>query len=242
MTMKCLIHLLNGKANVNSMLQLIVTRNFGIKDMSLLDENGHGTHTSSTAAGNFVDGANYFGNANVSAAGVAPRAHVAMYKICDFFCLESYILAGLDAAIEDGVDVISYSLGSDDNLPFYDDNIAIGMYSTMEKGILLSCSAGNSGPVESVTNGAPWILTVGASTTDRKISAVAVLGNGAEYEGESAFQPMNFSRKLLPLVNGSDCEWLDTIDVQGKIVLCDTSGHISRSNKGEAVKMKVVLA
>ncbi|KAM3340375.1 hypothetical protein P3S68_030245 [Capsicum galapagoense] len=144
-----------------------------------------------------------------------------------FFCLESYILAGLDAAIEDGVDVISYSLGSDDNLPFYDDNIAIGMYSTMEKGILLSCSAGNSGPVESVTNGAPWILTVGASTTDRKISAVAVLGNGAEYEGESAFQPTNFSRKLLPLVNGSDCEWLDTIDVQGKIVL---------SNKGEAVK------
>ncbi|PHU05195.1 hypothetical protein BC332_26017 [Capsicum chinense] len=184
----------------------------GMKDTSPLDENGHGTHTSSTAAGNFVDGANYFGNANGSAA------------------------AGLDAAIEDGVDVISYSLGSDDNLPSYDDNIAIGMYSTMEKGILLSCSAGNSGPVESVTNGSPWILTVGASTTDRKISAVAVLGNGAEYEGESAFQPTNFSRKLLPLVNGSDCEWLDTIDVQGKIVLCDTSGHISRSNKGEAVK------
>ncbi|XP_060174520.1 subtilisin-like protease [Lycium barbarum] len=217
--------------------KLIGARNFAQPDMLPSDEDGHGTHTSSTAAGNFVDGANFFGQANGTAVGVAPRAHVAMYKVCYVDCLEYNILAGLDAAIEDGVDVISISLGSTESEPLYDDNIAIGAYSAMAKGIFVSCSGGNSGPEKgSVINGAPWILTVGASTADRKISAVAVLGNGAKYEGESAFQPRNFSRKLLPLVNGDSCELLNTSYVKGKIVLCDTSGFSSKTEKGGVVK------
>ncbi|PHT36513.1 hypothetical protein CQW23_24213 [Capsicum baccatum] len=223
----------NVTTNCNK--KLIGARNFAHN--SPLDENGHGTHTSSTAAGNFVDGANYFGNANGTAVGIAPRAHVAMYKVCYFSCLESNVIAGLDAAIEDGVDVMSISLGVDVSPPLYDDYMAIGAYSAMEKGIFVSFSAGNYGPDNgSVINGAPWILTVGASTTDRKIRAVAVLGNGAEYEGESAFQPTNFSRKLLPIVNGNACELLNTSDVKGKIVLCDTGGYKSRTTKGGGVK------
>ncbi|PHT98283.1 hypothetical protein BC332_32803 [Capsicum chinense] len=217
--------------------KLIGARNF-VPDMSPSDENGHGTHTSSTAAGNFVHGANFFGNANGTAVGIAPRAHVAMYKVCYLDCQESNVLAGFDAAIEDGVDVISISLGLDESPPLYDDYMAVGAYSAMEKGIFVSFAAGNDGPGNgSVINGAPWIVTVGASTTDRKISAVAVLGNGAEYEGESAFQPTNFSRKFLPLVNGNDCDvLLNLSNVQGKIVLCDTSGYSSRIDKGRVVK------
>lgn len=74
----------------------------------------------------------------------------------------------MDAAVEDGIDVLSLSLGRL-SINFYADNIALGAFSAMERGILVSCSARNSGPSNfSLSNEAPWILTVGASTIDRK--------------------------------------------------------------------------
>nr|CAD1844560.1 unnamed protein product [Ananas comosus var. bracteatus] len=157
---------------------------------------GHGTHTAGTAAGNFVKKANVLGNGNGTAVGMAPYAHLAIYKVCQSIgCLASDILAGMDAAIDDGVDVLSLSLGGD-SLLFFNDVIAIGAFSAMEKGVFVSCAAGNSGPTNStLSNEAPWVLTVGASSMDRKIKATVKLGNGQEVEGESAFQPAHFPSK-----------------------------------------------
>ncbi|KAI3828939.1 hypothetical protein L1987_03051 [Smallanthus sonchifolius] len=214
---------------------------------SPLDEEGHGTHTSGTAAGNFVDGANVFGMANGTAAGMAPLAHVAMYKVCDSSgCFDSAILAGMDAAIEEGVDVLSLSLGGG-SFPFYEDSIAVGAFSAIQKGIFVSCSAGNSGPVNSsLSNEAPWILTVGASTVDRNIRATVYLGNKDLLDGESLFQPKGFPQKFMPLVypglnGGQDAAWcapgsLKNIDVKGKVVVCDRGGGIARIDKGQTVK------
>ncbi|KAL5098924.1 hypothetical protein RYX36_003251 [Vicia faba] len=229
--------------------KIIGARNF-VKNSSLpFDDIGHGTHTASTAAGRPVQGANVFGNANGTATGMAPDAHLAIYKVCNNNgCTESAILAGMDAAVEDGVDVLSLSLGIP-STPFFEDGIALGAFSAIKKGIFVSCSAANGGPAyATLSNEAPWVLTVGASTIDRKIEAVAKLGNGAEYLGESVFQPKDFASTLLPLVyagalNTSDDSILfcsptsmENIDVKGKVVLCELGGLVERVDKGQAVK------
>ncbi|KAK6137641.1 hypothetical protein DH2020_028567 [Rehmannia glutinosa] len=228
--------------------KIIGARYFNSFDDSPLDDKGHGTHTASTAAGNFVKGANVFGNANGTAVGIAPLAHLAIYKVCSLFCSESDILAAMDTAVDDGVDILSLSLGGS-SFNFYNDFIALGAFSAMEKGILVSCSAGNSGPFNfSLSNEAPWMLTVGASTIDRKIRATAVLGNNETFDGESTFQPTDFPQTLLPLVyagmlNTSDpslpyctAASLNRTDIRGKIVVCEIGGFITRIAKGRAVK------
>ncbi|PHU05198.1 hypothetical protein BC332_26020 [Capsicum chinense] len=242
MILECLIHLLNGKAIMSSTLQLTVIRNLLEPEilcricplrMKIGTEHILQAQLRGTLCMVLI-----FLVMLMAPVGNAPRAHVAMYKVCYLNFQEFNVLAGLDVAIEDGVDVISISLGLDESPPLYDDYMVVGVYSAMEKGIFVSFAAGNDGPGNgSIVNGAQWILTVGTSTIDRKISAVAVLGNGAEYEGESACQPTNFSQKLLPLMNGNDCDvLLNLSDVLGKIVLCDTSGYSSRTDKGGVVK------
>ncbi|WCJ26111.1 Subtilisin-like protease [Euphorbia peplus] len=214
-----------------------------------IDVDGHGTHTASTAAGNFVYGAEVLGTAEGTAAGMAPYAHLAIYKVCfgdpDDDCPESDVLAGMDTAVSDGVDVLSLSLG-EESKPFFQDNIAIASFAAIQKGIFVSCSAGNFGPSNStLSNEAPWILTVGASTIDRRIVATAKLGNGAELVGESVFQPSNFPTTLLPLVyagmNKPESAFcgegsLSGMDVKGKVVFCERGGGIGRLFKGEIVK------
>ncbi|XP_023747227.1 subtilisin-like protease 4 [Lactuca sativa] len=235
--------------------KLIGARSFTIGAMASnisrtpIDEFGHGTHTASTAAGRFVKNAEAFGGAaGGTAVGMAPYAHLAIYKVCsNGDCPDSDILAGIDAAVADGVDVISMSLGLEEKLPFFHDNIAIASFAAVEKGIFVSCAAGNFGPINgTATNLAPWVLTVGASTTDRKIKATAKLGNDKEFDGESLFQPKGSpSSTLSPLVyaganekqdsklcvNGS----LEGMDVKGKVVLCER-GVTARIDKGEVVK------
>ncbi|KAG6780992.1 hypothetical protein POTOM_013872 [Populus tomentosa] len=231
-----------------------VTTSSLVQEISILpgkppiDGHGHGTHKASTAAGNPVPGASFFEQYNGSAVGIASSAHFAIYQVCSEFvsCSKSDILAGMDTAVEDGVDVLSLSLGGP-SVPFYEDSIAIGAFGAIQKGIFVSCAAGNSGPFnESLSNEAPWILTVGASTVDRSIRATVMLGNNAQYDGESFYQPTNFSSFLLPLFyagsNGNEsaafCDpgSLKDVDVRGKVVLCERGGYLGLVNKGQQVK------
>lgn len=148
------------------------------------DAIGHGTHTSSTAAGRAVGGASYFGLAEGEARGAVPEARIAMYKVCwlGYGCSGADILKAFDDAIADGVDIISVSLGSGFPFEYYEDPIAIGSFHAMKNGILTSNSAGNAGPFPiSVANYAPWSLTVAASSIDRKFVSNVVLGNGNTY-------------------------------------------------------------
>ncbi|XP_072962600.1 subtilisin-like protease [Typha angustifolia] len=213
---------------------------------SPVDHDGHGTHIASTAAGSFVDGAAVLGHAKGTAAGLAPRAHLAIYKVCYDTCLSSDVLAGIDQAIADGVDVLVTAIGARAD-PFYDDEMAIGTLAAVSHGIFVSTSAGNDGPHEgSVENGAPWLLTVGASTMDRTVRSTISLRNGRTIDGESAYQPDNFPAIQLPLVypgttgnsRAKTCAdgSLDGINVRGKIVLCETGGVNTSIEKGTVVK------
>ncbi|KAJ0446434.1 putative cucumisin [Helianthus annuus] len=191
--------------------KLIGIRSF-IKGVSPIDKDGHGTHTASTAAGNLVDNANVSGLANGT--------------------------ARMDAVIEDSVNVMSIALGAS-SMPFYKDNVAVAAFNAMQKGISVSCSAGNYGPSSaSLLNEAPWVLTVGASTIDRRFRTTVRLGNNKLLHGESLYQPKDFNHKLRPLVYPTLCDKgsLEHIDVKGKVVLCDVDGRTDNIAKGMEVK------
>ena len=150
---------------------------------SARDSDGHGSHTASTAAGNIVNNVSFFELAQGTAKGGVPSARIAAYRICQpDGCNDEDILAGFDDAIADGVDIISVSLGTGGQAEasdFFNNSIAIGSFHAMQKGILTSQAAGNSGPsYGSTTSVAPWLISVAASTTDRLFIDKVVLGDG----------------------------------------------------------------
>lgn len=161
---------------------------------------GHGTHTSSTLAGNQVPNANLFDLAKGTARGAVPSARVAMYKVCwaSSGCSDMDILAAYDAAIHDGVDVISVSIGGGGS-SYVSDIIAIGAFHAIKKGIITVASAGNDGPnLASVLNHAPWLVTVAASGIDRDFISKVHLGNGKDVSVSLHFclggaHPLNFA-------------------------------------------------
>lgn len=176
---------------------------------------------------------------------MATKARIAAYKICwSLGCFDSDILAAMDEAVSDGVHVISLSVGANGYAPqYYRDSIAVGAYGASQSGVLVSCSAGNSGPGPfTAVNIAPWILTVGASTIDREFPADVVLGDGRVFGGVSLFSGEGLPDFKIPLVYAKDvgsryCYTgsLDASKVQGKIVVCDRGGN-ARVEKGFAVK------
>ncbi|KAJ7976091.1 subtilisin-like protease SBT4.15 [Quillaja saponaria] len=203
-------------------------------NLSPVDEDGHGTHTSSTAAGSPVKGASLYGIAKGTARGGVPTARIAMYKVCwDSGCNDMDLLAAFDDAIADGVDVISVSIGGP-SMDFFDDPIAIGAFHAMKNGILTSCSGGNDGPSTStVQNVAPWIMTIAATGIDREFRTVATLGNGKEFSGIAinTFAP---KKKMYPLTSG-DLAANNSGDSYGNASACDYGTLSSDKVKGRIV-------
>ena len=155
------------------------------------DGGGHGSHTASTAAGNADVAATVDGVDFGSVSGVAPAAKVAAYKVLwegrtaqQTGGWTSDIVAAIDAAVSDGVDVINYSIGSGSESA-YTDPIQLAFLSAASAGIFVAASAGNSGPgASTLDNTSPWLTTVAASTV-APYQGTVQLGNGAAYAGIS---------------------------------------------------------
>jgi hypothetical protein len=226
-------------------LDQIAERDF----LSPRDYNGHGSHTSSTAGGNSgiqaTGDAAGLGKIN----GMAPRARIAMYKVCwedagDGGCANSDSMAAIDKAVADGVDVINFSIsGTRTN---FLDPVEVAFLFAADAGVFVAASAGNTNGSTQVAHPSPWITTVAASTHDRGGVGTVSFGNGVTLSGASAaansvsgpFIDSETAGKA-----GATAEdvrlcapgSLDASKVTGKIVQCDR-GVVARIDKSFAVK------
>ncbi|KAL8480866.1 hypothetical protein ACS0TY_027404 [Phlomoides rotata] len=152
---------------------------------------GHGTHTASTAVGSRAKHATLFGFAGGIARGGAPRARLAVYKVCwskdfDGICTEEDVLAAFDEALSDGVHVISASFGKSPPLrAFFGSSADIGSFHAMQLGVSVVFSGGNDGPeLSSVGNVNPWSICVAASDMDRRFPTKILVDRTTFFVGE----------------------------------------------------------
>jgi subtilisin family serine protease len=204
---------------------------------SARDSNGHGTHTSTTAAGGPVAHADPLGIDRGAIHGIAPGAHVAVYKVCGLEgCFPSDSAAAVAQAIADGVDAINFSIsgGTDP----YTDTVELAFLDAYAAGVLVSASAGNDGPdAGTVNHNGPWVLTVAASTQQRTFrSTISLSGGGATLQVSGATITSGIANPL-PVVKASDPPYA-TVGCDapapaglftGKIVACERGpGRVSR--------------
>jgi subtilisin family serine protease len=164
------------------------------------DANGHGSHVAGTAAGNpwTAPASALTANQPLRVSGVAPRAAIVSYKACTNdpddptspgTCSGSALVSSIEQAVRDGVDVINYSIGSEDARDPWSGvrgggtTDALALLNARAAGVVAVVAAGNSGPREASINApgnAPWVLTAAASTHDRIFGTVlaGVQGTG----------------------------------------------------------------
>ena len=135
------------------------------------DTNGHGSHGASIAAGNRTTASVTVGSQSLSrrVSGIAPLANIIAYKVCELSCPTPAILAAIEQAVTDGVDVINYAISSV-GIP-WQSQIGLAFLEAFEADIFISALAGNSGPAPGTALWAePWMTTIGASSHDRLIA------------------------------------------------------------------------
>ena len=211
--------------------------------LSPRDFAGHGSHTSSTAGGNentpITGKLAGYGTIN----GMAPRARIAMYKVCWGSevlhqtgvlpgCADSDSVAAIEQAVADGVDVINFSISgtADDFL----DPVEQAFMNAAKAGVFVAAAAGNSGPTASTVNHpSPWLTTVAAGTHNRSAVPALVLG-ATTYTGATNMAPGPVISGLITTADAAAAAGanvaqarlcapatLDPAKVSGKIVVCD---------------------
>ncbi|KAL0814950.1 hypothetical protein Bca101_071393 [Brassica carinata] len=211
-------------------------------DASPFDGEGHGTHTASVAAGNHGVPVVVCGHHLGNASGMAPRAHVAIYKALykRFGGFAADIIAAIDQAAQDGVDIINLSITPNRRPPgiaTFFNPIDMALLSAVKAGIFVVQAAGNTGPApKSMSSFSPWIFTVGATSHDRVYTNSIILGNNVTISGVGLASGTRTMHKLVlaahALRNGTtimdaiyvgECQDSSSYElklVNGKILVC----------------------
>lgn len=218
------------------------------------DGNGHGTHTASTSAGRSGVRATASDIDRGKISGIAPAAKIAVYKALwegkdgvGSGGATSDILAAVDQAVADNVDVINYSVGSVFESA-HTSPVQLAFLSAASSGIFVSAAAGNAGPdSSSLDNTSPWVTTVAASTL-ASYNATVTLGDGQQYTGVSTSigRPVGPARLVtgasvrISSASEEDANFclpgtLDPAKTTGTIVTCER-GVGARAAKSEEVE------
>jgi len=210
---------------------------------SARDSDGHGTHTTSTAAGNVVERADPLGIDRGRISGIAPGAWVLQYKVCgQQGCFSSDSVAAVQQAIRDGADVLNFSI-SGGAQPF-SDPVELAFLDAYNAGLFVAASAGNSGPDAGTTDHqGPWVTTVAASTQTREFRSVLTVRGGGRSASFSGTTLTAGQSTALPIVLAQDLPDYDKLcstplppgTAAGKIVACQRGGT-GRVQKGFNVK------
>jgi subtilisin family serine protease len=217
------------------------------------DSVGHGSHTSSTSAGNMKADGPVGNGADIGPiSGIAPRARISMYKACwSYFagisklnsCFDGDLVAGIEQAVADGVDIVSYSISG--SMTDFMDPVEVAFFNATSAGVFVAAAAGNNGPAATLTHPSPWTATVAATTHNRLYYADGTMGNGSVYTGASLSNGLASTPLILSTdagLRGQDPDSvrlcylgsLDPAKVAGKIVVCDR-GLNARVDKSQEV-------
>ncbi|PVH35666.1 hypothetical protein PAHAL_7G238700 [Panicum hallii] len=204
------------------------------------DSDGHGSHTASIAAGNFHTPVISRGYSFGYASGIAPGARLSIYKAAyPFGGYMSDVIAAVDQAVEDGVDVISLSMAPSSISPgpaSFLNLLEAQLLLATKAGVSVVQAVGNGGPDENtVVSFSPWILSVAASTTDRKYRKSIITGNGKAFSCGTLSAPTP-GETMYPLAWADDVIVENSTDegsnkcrdpkifikplVQGKVIIC----------------------
>ena len=220
--------------------------------LSPRDFDGHGSHTASTAGGNNGVQATGVAAALGKISGMAPRARISVYKAlyesADHTTASGTstdLVAAIDQAVADGVDVINYSISG--STTSFLSATEVAFLFAEDAGVFVSASAGNSGPTPStVAHAGPWLTTVAAGTHSRSGDGKITLGNGTVINGASLTPgvgpaPLAYAGDVktaaAALADAKLCfpGTLDPALVTGKIIVCDR-GVNARVEKSDVVK------
>jgi subtilisin family serine protease len=147
---------------------------------------GHGTATSGIVAA--VDN-------SIGVIGTAPRAEVIMYRVCDSAlndCPDAAIIAGLQEAVEDGVDIVSMSFGG----VGFSQALKQAVAAVGDAGLIQVASAGNTpSPVAGARHypsGFSEVIAVGATDINNAMASFSTFGGHQEIVAPGVETPSTF--------------------------------------------------
>lgn len=218
--------------------------------LSPRDDLGHGTQVASLATGNAVP-ARERGEDLGRFAGAAPDARVAVYKACwtapdpdDDGCATADLVAAVDRAVADGVDVLALAVAGSPQ----PDTLDRALLGAAEADVFVAAAAGNTGRDGVTGYGNGWTTTVGGATGPQPLGHLR-LSDGTTFSGLMAgSRGLDDARRVVDARTAPAPGWtadqaarceprsLDAGRVSDRIVLCERGG-VARVDKSRAVAL-----